>query len=176
MRIKAYSFIVSAIIIFACLNACTTVKTVMQRTVDTLYVHDTVNVTVTLKDTSSASRIRNYTETIFDTIKKDCPTENVKLNRFKRQIENSETLESLTGGSIIVTTADKKNKIKIVFKGNSGTGFLDEKKEVIEDKTTITKTIKKSLFGRIIEDFELIIVIILAFIFGGLLGWLKGKF
>ena len=147
-------------------SRCTTIKTVTTHTRDTLFVaiHDTAK--VSLKDSSGPEKVNATIDTVFKEIEKDCPNEEPKIGGFKSKIKKDCTIESITGGGVLVYFPKFKSNVKITFKGNVGTAVDIGVKEVINDKTTVIKTIKKSIFGRIMEDIQIFIVIICAFLIG----------
>lgn len=113
---------------------------------DTLYiaVHDSTGGKP--EDPEASQKAEAKTDTIFKEIEKDCPNEKNKLPGFKKEIEEAETIESKTGGSISSHSDSLGISVLIKFKNDQITGVEWSGREmIIEDKTEKDTTRERSL-------------------------------
>lgn len=143
---KNIIFLLSYIVALLLLSSCGRYKTTTTHTRDTLYiaVHDSTGGKP--KDSLASQKAEAKTDTIFKEIEKDCPNEKGKLPGFKKEIEEAETIESKTGGSVSSHSDSLGMSVLIKFKGDQISAVEWSGKEmVIEDKTEKDTTRERSL-------------------------------
>ena len=107
---------------------------VASHTRDTIFVKQ-YDTTFIKADSVAIHKVDTVIETVFMEIEKDCPNvPKEKIKKWNNQVKEVCTHESLSGGSIVLTSPDLRAKVTISFDGNKGIADWEIDAKEIWDK------------------------------------------